>query len=107
MRAANSANCPGFLGRRDIAQKDLDWLIHVIDARSHNIPEESVKIARFYAGYFAMKNNDSGCLTLLEQSFNMDCVTSLDAKIDQTYQLAKKKLGKTKVQRKPNNRSFK
>lgn len=103
VRAANSIYCPGFLQRGHVAREDVEWLIQTIERQSQDIPQDAVKIARFYAGKFALNNEERRSLTLLKQSLNMACITNVDAKIEHTYQRAKRKFGKpTKV--KPNHR---
>jgi|GEM_PF-5021849 len=106
VRAANAANCPGFLGRSDIAEQDLNWLLNTIDTHPQGLSQESIKIALFYAGHFAMKNKDKRCLTLLEQSIKINSVTTLDPKIEAAYLRAQKKFGNSKTRERPRHRSF-
>ena len=105
IRAINSLHCPGFLGRSKVASVDFEWLLETIENKyeSEVLDAQSVKIALYYAGKFALKEKDSNAINLLERATSMPVETDVDAELAKT--LKKARLKSKGVGKSPNRRS--
>ena len=105
IRAANSIHCPSFLGRKETAARDVDWLVTTIELNAQDIDPKSIKMGYYYAGKFALSEKNPKAVDYLTNSMNVDTETTMDAEIIEAYQLAEKLLnqqpGRPKLSHRP------
>jgi hypothetical protein len=68
IRALNSAQVPGFLGREKTAREDFAWIMQRLDARPQDFTPELLRSIYYYAGEFALAHDEPKAVELLTQA---------------------------------------
>ncbi|WOO41108.1 hypothetical protein [Rubellicoccus peritrichatus] len=90
IRAANSSEVPGFLGRSDEAEADFDWLLANIELNPDWFNDGLRRSVYFYAGEFALKKDDDSAVELLLAAQTTPGASRLEHRIDEALEEARK-----------------
>jgi hypothetical protein len=65
IRALNSAQVPGFLGREQTAREDFAWIMQRLGVRPQDFSPELLRSIYYYAGEFALNHDEAQAVQLL------------------------------------------
>ncbi len=90
IRAANSSKVPGFLGRGDEAREDFAWLLAEMARSPEKYEDAFRRSVYFYAGEYALENDDESAVDLLRKAQATAGAKSLDHRIAKALTQAEK-----------------
>jgi tetratricopeptide (TPR) repeat protein len=68
IRALNSAQVPGFLGREQTAREDFAWIMDRLNTHPQDFSPELLRSIYYYAGEFALAHDEPKAVQLLTQA---------------------------------------
>jgi len=81
IRALNSAEVPGFLGRDKVAREDFAWLLKRRDLHPEEFNPTVLRALYYFAGRYALQHKEPICVDLLAQAAAVPGDAPLCAKI--------------------------
>jgi hypothetical protein len=91
IRALNSAQVPGILGRDKVAREDFAWLMRRQTEHPEDFDPGLLRALYYYAGKYAMEHDESRSITLLTQAAEVPGTSPLSDKIQSTLKEARTK----------------
>jgi len=68
IRAMNSAQVPGYLGREDTAREDFAWIMQRKEARPQDFSPDLLRTIYYFAGKFALEHDQPEAVSLFMQA---------------------------------------